>query len=636
VEAAVIVDLPSTTTKEVSKRLVALRNQVGAMAMGRVLTLVVLVEDSGADPAIRTANDATRQHPARIVVLVRANRRGRNRLDAQIRVGGDAGASEIVVLRMYGELADHADAVVTPLLLPDSPIVAWWPQEPPADVASSPLGAMAHRRITDAAACAKPATQLRRRCQHYLPGDTDLAWTRITRWRGVLAAALDQPPFEPVTAVTVTAEPDSPSADLMGGWLAQALQAPVRRARSAAGTGLVSVRLERASGPVDLVRADDAGSLATLSQPDQPLRKVALAQAELSECLAAELHRLDPDEVYAAALCDGLPRIGRRSTTRSRAVRAGLAPEGPAPVEQATPSMSSRSLADADPQDTAVDQEVLEQRIEERLGTFEGGLERVSPDPAALAAAVAGELVVEVAEAVRSRGVAHVVLTGGSMGAATVRSLADLDLDPRTWDRVHLWWGDERFVPQGHPDRNDQQALDAGLDRLPVPPGNIHPMPAGEHESALLEAARAYAAQLAAYAEPPASGRDSTAAAADSADWSTRERVAVPTFDVVLLGVGPDAHVASLFPGRPELETTDVATVPVSASPKPPPLRISLTVPALRAGRQVWFVVAGADKAQAVIAARSAHDDVELPASWVRGSQETIWWLDRAAAGDDG
>jgi 6-phosphogluconolactonase len=383
----------------------------------------------------------------------------------------------------------------------------------------------------------------------------------------------------------------------------------------------VSVRLERASGPVDLVRADGAGSLATLSQPDQPVRQVALAQPELSECLAAELHRLDPDEVYAAALCDGLPRIGRRSTTRSRAVRAGLAPEGPAPVEQATPSMSSRSLADADPQDNAVDQEVLEQRVEERLGTFEGGLERVSPDPAALAAAVAGELVVEVAGAVRSRGVAHVVLTGGSMGAATVRSLADLDLDPRTWDRVHLWWGDERFVPQGHPDRNDQQALDAGLDRLPVPPGNIHPMPAGEHESALPEAATAYAAELAAHASPDLAGEG---------------QVAVPRFDVVLLGVGPDGHVASLFPGRPELQVADAATVPVSGSPKPPPLRISLTVPALRTARQVWFVVAGADKAPAVSIARSADDDPEVPASWVRGTERTVWWLDREAAEDDG
>lgn len=581
-----IVDLPSTTTKEISKRLVTLRNNVGAMAMGRVLTLLVSTDEAGADTAVQAANDATRQHPARIVVLVRGNRRGRNRLDAQIRVGGDAGASEIVVLRLYGRLADHAEAVVTPLLLPDSPIVAWWPDgTAPADVAGTPLGAMAHRRITDASAGAKPSLQLRRRAEHYRPGDTDLAWTRITRWRAVLAASLEHPPYEPVTAAMVTAEAESPSADLLAGWLGQALDLDVGRARSGPGTGLVSVRLERACGPVDLVTGDSR-SLATLAQPGQPVRQVPLAEPSLPECLADELRRLDADEVYAMALCEGLPRV-RRPVTRTQAIRAGRAPD------------DTLSLAE---------------RV--RAHTFARTLlrEQVEAGPEELAAAVARELDQVVAEAVATRGSAHVVLTGGSMGSATVRALAELRPDPTTWQRVHLWWGDERFVPAGDADRNDQQAEDAGLGDLGVPVDQVHRVPvahADDGPGALAEAAAAYAELLARHAARGA---------------------AVPDFDVVLLGLGPDTHVASLFPGREELTVTGAMTVPVTDSPKPPPDRVSLTVPALNAAERVWLVVAGADKAAAVVAARGATDDPEVPASWVRGRGETVWWLDQAAA----
>ena len=127
-----IVDLPSTTTAAMSKKLVALRNDVGAMALGRVLTLLIVADESDADEAIEAANDASRQHPCRIIAIVTGNKRGASRLDAQIRVGGDAGASEVVVLRLYGALADHGDSVVIPLLLPDSPVVAWWPRGAPA------------------------------------------------------------------------------------------------------------------------------------------------------------------------------------------------------------------------------------------------------------------------------------------------------------------------------------------------------------------------------------------------------------------------------------------------------------------------------------------------------------------------
>ena len=327
-----IVDLPSTSTRAVAGRLVELRDSVGAMAMGRVLTLLVPVGEDGADEAIQAANDATRQHPARIVVVVSGNARGRSRLDAQIRVGGDAGASEIVVLRLYGELTRQHAAVITPLLLPDSPIVAWWPHTPPADIAGSPVGQMAHRRITDAAVAGDCARELGRRARTYRPGDTDLAWTRVTRWRALLAASLEAQPYEDVHAATVAAAGDCPSGDLLAAWLAWALQVSVTRVRSAAGSGLVSVRLERPSGPIDLVRSEDGSDTAVLSRVGSPARLVALHSPSLPEALAEELRRLDPDEIYAHALQDGLTAV-QRGGTRSEAARAGDVPSAPAIID---------------------------------------------------------------------------------------------------------------------------------------------------------------------------------------------------------------------------------------------------------------------------------------------------------------
>ncbi len=313
-----ILDLPSTTTADVSKRLVRLRSETGSMALSRVLTLITVVDETHAEEAIQTANDASRQHPCRIIVVVTANRRGAVRLDGQIRVGGDAGASEVLVLRLYGPLAAHGRSVVTPLLLPDSPIVAWWPVDGPRDPSADPIGAMAHRRVTDSARMAgRPATVLGRLAAAYASGDSDLAWARVTLWRGLLAAALDQAPFEPVLSATVTGAPDSPSADLLAGWLAVALRCPVTLARSRARTGVIGVRLERKSGATDLVRPLDANS-ATLSQPGQPTRTIALAHRSDAECLADELRRLDPDEIYATVLTTGLAKVASgRSAPRS-------------------------------------------------------------------------------------------------------------------------------------------------------------------------------------------------------------------------------------------------------------------------------------------------------------------------------
>ncbi len=302
-----IVDLPSTNTATVVKKLMQLRDNVGSMALGRVLTLVVVVDEDGVDEAVEIANSASRQHPCRVIVLVTANGRGAARLDAQIRLGGDAGASEVVVLRMYGPLAKQGRAVVTPLLLPDSPVVVWWPREAPVDPAADPVGAMAQRRITDSARAKRPATALSARGKNYRAGDTDLAWTRLTLWRGQLAAALDEPPYVQVTGATVTGAPDSPSVPLLAGWLAQRLRCPVRTKASRAGSGLVAVTLEREDAQIEIARP--SGSSATITRAGQRDRRIALPPRGDAECLADELHRLDPDQTYADALIRGMPQV---------------------------------------------------------------------------------------------------------------------------------------------------------------------------------------------------------------------------------------------------------------------------------------------------------------------------------------
>lgn len=345
-----IVDLPSSSVQDVSKAMVRLRNETGSMTIGRVMTLIVVTDEEYAEESIESAAQASRQHPSRIIVIVRSNARAAARMDAQIRLGGDAGASEIIVLRLYGELADHGDAAVIPLLLADSPVVAWWPHEPGYDVAGSPIGKMADRRITDASSAKDPRRELQKRREHFADGDTDMAWSRVTRWRGLLAAALDQPPYEQVTGAVVTGASDSASADLLAGWLAICLKCPVRRVSGPAGRGLISVRLQRSSGPIDLVRTED--QQATLSQPGHPVRRLALHRPTTADCLAEELRQLHKDEIYREALVKGLPKVTQSRTPSSTATRKGETPsvakatmEGEKAAARADSKMSARSLA---------------------------------------------------------------------------------------------------------------------------------------------------------------------------------------------------------------------------------------------------------------------------------------------------
>lgn len=309
-----IVDLPSSNTSAVNKKIVELRERGGVLALGRVLTLVIVTDDgTSIESAIEAANSASREHPCRVIVVARGQRRAAARLDAQIRVGGDAGASEVIVLRGYGPLADHeaGAGMVMPLLLPDAPVVAWWPGEAPAVPSQDAIGRLAQRRITDALAAKNPLKAFEQRRAQHVAGDTDLTWTRLTSWRALLATALDAPPHEDVTGAVVVGEAVSPSTDLAAGWLATRLEVKVKRSPAENGQGLVSVRLDRPSGPVSLVRPD--GRIGSLSQPGQPDRLVALARREVRDCLAEELRRLDPDEIYGAALA-GVSQITRGRT----------------------------------------------------------------------------------------------------------------------------------------------------------------------------------------------------------------------------------------------------------------------------------------------------------------------------------
>ncbi|MGW2299617.1 glucose-6-phosphate dehydrogenase assembly protein OpcA [Streptomyces sp. NPDC001809] len=345
-------DLTDTTSSKINKALVLGRRAIGTPAVGMVLTLVIVTDEENAYDALKAANDASREHPSRtLVVIKRVSRsprdRSKARLDAEVRLGADASTGETVVLRLYGEVGDHAQSVVLPLLLPDAPVVVWWPVNAPTDPAKDPLGALAQRRVTDTYAAEQPIQELTARADAYTPGDTDLSWTRITPWRSMLAAALDQVVCE-VTSAEVEGEEFNPSVELLAMWLAERLKIPVRRSKSA-GPGLTSVRMETSSGPIVLDRPD--GSLATLSIQGQPDRAVALKRRETAELIAEELRRLDPDDTYATALRFGVERLDEQAAVTAPEVVEEPAgkPEASAgePEEHAAPATKPAKKAPA-------------------------------------------------------------------------------------------------------------------------------------------------------------------------------------------------------------------------------------------------------------------------------------------------
>ncbi|WP_431045019.1 6-phosphogluconolactonase [Streptomyces sp. P1-3] len=240
----------------------------------------------------------------------------------------------------------------------------------------------------------------------------------------------------------------------------------------------------------------------------------------------------------------------------------------------------------------------------------------VHRDKELMVQAAAARLITKIVDAQAARGSSSVVLTGGRNGNGLLAALAAAPArDAVDWSRLDVWWGDERYLPDGHPDRNVTQAREALLDSVPLDPARVHPMPAsnGPFGSDAEAAAEAYAAELAAAAGP-------------------ENRSLVPSFDVLLLGVGPDAHVASLFPELPAVRETERTVVGVRGAPKPPPNRISLTLPAIRGAREVWLLAAGEDKAKAVTIALSGAGEIQAPAAGAYGRGRTLWLLDAAAA----
>ncbi|MFC7879537.1 6-phosphogluconolactonase [Isoptericola sp. NPDC057391] len=251
----------------------------------------------------------------------------------------------------------------------------------------------------------------------------------------------------------------------------------------------------------------------------------------------------------------------------------------------------------------------------------------VHPDPDVLAEAAAARLLTRLLDVQSVRTPVHAVLTGGTVGIKTLEAVSASPLRSAVdWSGVHLWWGDERFLPDGDPDRNETQARAALVDALVadsgLPADHVHAMPArgavdaGDIVETPEQSAAAYAAELAAFAAPAPGSSEP----------------AVPEFDVLLLGMGPDGHVASLFPGHDGLAARG-ATVGVHGSPKPPPERVSLTFDALRRAREVWVVAAGAEKEAQAAAALAGGAVTDVPAAGARGTERTLWLLDAAAAG---
>ncbi len=312
-----MIRLDETTGNSVATAIADERRRMGSSATGMVLTLLVLASEETQADAVQAASLAAREHPMRILVFVARTGREPAHLDAEISVGGDQGPGELAVLRLHGKLAHHAGSVAIPLLLPDTPVVAWWPGTAPEDLADDPIGRHAVRRITDASAVTRPVRSLDVRQRGYQPGDTDLAWTRLTPWRSILAAAFDQP-VGPIISIEVVCESSNASGPLLASWLHRQLGAPVR-SFSAKAPGISEVRIVGELGEIAINRAD--GVKATLSRTGRSPATVALPRRSLAELLAEELRRLDPDEIYAEALM-GLPAVAPATRPQAKPTTA--------------------------------------------------------------------------------------------------------------------------------------------------------------------------------------------------------------------------------------------------------------------------------------------------------------------------
>ena len=309
-----IVKLSTTNAAEVQQAIASARHHVGASS-GLVFTLVVVAELSGYDRAMEACLEAGREHPSRILLLTNGRARA-DRMDAEVQAGEGA-PGEIIALKFHGVLQKHRESVVLPLLLPDLPVIVWWPGRSPKAPGLDPIGRLATRRITDAMGDPDPVAALEVRARNYCAGDTDLTWTRITRWRGLLAAALDAYPMD-VNRVGVSAAPANAAGALLAAWLSDRLDVPVTVDHGKPGPGITGVVLGSDDDEIRVTRTD--GNLASFSAPGLPQRLVALPRRDLNTLLAEELRRLDDDPIYAeamAALVRRLDKAAERGQGRS-------------------------------------------------------------------------------------------------------------------------------------------------------------------------------------------------------------------------------------------------------------------------------------------------------------------------------
>lgn len=316
-----IIDLPNTRTREISAKIDELHEERGESATGRVLTLLIRTDDAELENSLEVANAASREHPCRVIAIVpntdasivsgegeatseSENAADESNLDAQVRFGADAGAGEVIVLRPRNGLVNHLDTLVIPLLVPDAPVVAWWPTNPPSNPSKDLLGAMASSRITDAMRSSNPEATIERLRRNWSAQDVDLSWTRLTVWRAMLASMVDQPPHIPIVHARVTAPSDFLPADLLRAWLRLKLNVPVDFDADENAEAVTGVYLTREDGGVlSLERPHEDQSI--ISVPGQTPQPISVPVRTLEDCLTEELRRMDPDEVYADVINKG-------------------------------------------------------------------------------------------------------------------------------------------------------------------------------------------------------------------------------------------------------------------------------------------------------------------------------------------
>ncbi|EJD64880.1 opcA protein [Scardovia wiggsiae F0424] len=298
--------LNNCTTAQITAKIKDLHEERGESTEGRVFTMLIHTSEDDLEDALAAANVASREHPCRIIAIATCSGKGSDPdtpLNAEIRFGADAGAGEIIVLFPTGGLLRHLDTLVIPLLVPDAPVLAWWPEEVPGNPSEDQIGRMARKRITDAQQTEDPERTFENLRAHWTKNDTDLSWTRLTIWRGQLAALIDQPPHTAIQSVTVRGARHYLPLELLAAWLAWSLKVPVTVDRQDDAASVTSVEITRENGVASIQRTgiDEL----QVQEPGRNPQKISVPHRTLTDSINEEMRRLDPDAIYAAVIRDG-------------------------------------------------------------------------------------------------------------------------------------------------------------------------------------------------------------------------------------------------------------------------------------------------------------------------------------------